>query len=161
MAAVSGESLYDIVCREMKKDEPYSLHPRALDCQDPQVFKDDPRITSAKNYLDLSWFTLEFAEKKAKEGSKYMLQIAKEHPTPHITYCANYIYKSANLIFTYAKYHLFDGGEMSAHNELSSLLLELKYCEGVLLEARIENPPINKMVALLNTIAYYATKHIN
>ncbi|CAL0303021.1 unnamed protein product [Lupinus luteus] len=54
--AASGKSLYEGVCRETK-------NPNCV-----PLLKDGPQITSAKNYLDLSKFILDFAKKKAREG---------------------------------------------------------------------------------------------
>ncbi|CAL0303019.1 unnamed protein product [Lupinus luteus] len=81
--AASGKSLYEGVCGDTQKP---------TDCL--QLLRHDPLITSAKNYFDLSKFILEFGEKKAKEGKKYIWQIAKKHPIPQITLCAKNTYES-------------------------------------------------------------------
>ncbi|CAL0303025.1 unnamed protein product [Lupinus luteus] len=147
MAAL-GESLYEDLCKETGKP----------DCV--PLLKDDPRITSAKNYLDLSRFILDFAEKKAREGKKYMLQIAKKHPTERIILCANSLYGSTILAFEGAKGDLIKDPESAAYQARVAGDGPEK-CAEAFKEANIENPPINKFVALVSTIAYYVANHLH
>ncbi|CAL0303029.1 unnamed protein product [Lupinus luteus] len=132
--AASGESLYEGVCRETKN----------TDCV--PLLKDDPRITSAKNDLDLSRFILEFAEKKAREGKKYILQIAKEHPTECIILCANKFYESTITSFISAKGELIED-PTSATYDAKVVGDGPEYCAKAFTTANIENPPINKLIA--------------
>ncbi|KAF1897255.1 hypothetical protein Lal_00034958 [Lupinus albus] len=144
--AASGESLYEGVCGETKNP----------DCL--PLLKDDPRITSAKNYLDLSTFILEFGEKKAREGKEYMLQFAKDHPTELITYCANN-YESPITSFLSAKAELIEDPRTATYDALVAGDVP-KQCAKAMEEAKIDNPPINKIVTLLSPIAYYAISHL-
>ncbi|KAF1897167.1 hypothetical protein Lal_00034870 [Lupinus albus] len=145
--AASGERLYEGVCRETN-------NPGCL-----PLLKDDPRITSAKNYLDLSRFILEFAEKKAREGKKYMLQIAKEHPTELIKICANNNYEATITSFISAKGELIED-PMTATYDAKVAGDGPEYCAEALTAAQLPNPLINKVVALVSSIAFYATNHL-
>ncbi|CAL0328172.1 unnamed protein product [Lupinus luteus] len=118
LTAASGESLYEGVCRETKNPDCIPL------------LKDDPQITSAKNYLDLSRFILDFAEKKAREGKEGAKGDLIKDPES-----AAYQARVAG-----------DGPE---------------YCAKAFKEANIENPPINKLVASVSTIAFYAINHLH
>ncbi|OIV89229.1 hypothetical protein TanjilG_24397 [Lupinus angustifolius] len=131
----SGNSLYEGVCRETEKPGCLSL------------LKYDPRITSGKNYLDLSRFILEFAEKKARVGKQYMLQIAKKHPTRLITLCTN-SYESTITAFKSAKGELNDDPRTATYDAKIAGDAP-KHCAEAFAEANIENPPINKIVALV------------
>ncbi|OIV89230.1 hypothetical protein TanjilG_24398 [Lupinus angustifolius] len=144
----SGESLYEGVCKETKNP----------DCL--PLLKDDPRITTAKNYLDLSRFILDFAENKAREGQKVMLQIAKEHPTVRINLCANHFYEGTITSFISAKGELIED-PMTATYDAKVAGDGPEYCAEAFTAANLENPPINKLVALVSIIAFYATDHLD
>ncbi|KAF1897344.1 hypothetical protein Lal_00035047 [Lupinus albus] len=140
MAAALGKSLYVGVCRKMERPNCLSL------------LKQDPRITSAKNYLDLSRFILEFAVRKAREGKKYMLQIAKKHPTKLITCCAK-SYESTITAFLSAKGELVGDARTATYDGRIAGDAP-KRCAEAFKEANIENPPINKDVTLLSMLVY-------
>ncbi|OIW14225.1 hypothetical protein TanjilG_21365 [Lupinus angustifolius] len=146
--AASGESLYEGVCRETKNQ----------DCV-PRL-KDDPQITLQKNYLDLSRFILDFAEKKARDGKEYMLQITIEHPTIRINLCANHFYEATITSFISAKGELIED-PMTATYDAKVAGDGPEYCAKAFTAANIENPPINKLVALVSIIAFYAINHLD
>ncbi|KAF1897183.1 hypothetical protein Lal_00034886 [Lupinus albus] len=134
LIAASGESLYEGVCKEAQ-------NPNCL-----PLLKDDPRITSAKNYFDLATFILEFAEKKAREGKEYMLKIAKEHPTERFKTCANE-YEATITSFISAKGELIED-PMTATYDAKVAGDGPEYCAEAFTAANIPNPLINKVVAL-------------
>ncbi|OIV89231.1 hypothetical protein TanjilG_24399 [Lupinus angustifolius] len=146
--AASGKSLYEGVCRETQNP---------AGCL--QLLRHDPQITSAKNYFDLSRFILEFGEKKATEGKEYILQIAKEHPTPQITLCAKNTYGSLPTSFIIARDEMINDPKSATYDALV-IGDGPAYCAEAFRKANVENPPINKMMTLLSHIAYYAIEHL-
>ncbi|KAK7281165.1 hypothetical protein RIF29_08901 [Crotalaria pallida] len=146
---VLSESLYEGVCKEATITDPSCL----------QLLKADPRIPSAKTYLQLSTFILEFGVKKGKKGKNYMEEVAKTHPTKGIKLCAGNFYDNTIHSFQSAIVELKEDAE-SASYDAKAAGDGPAYCAQRLAEVKIDNPLINKEVALISTVAFLAINHL-
>ncbi|KAE9592512.1 putative pectinesterase inhibitor domain-containing protein [Lupinus albus] len=144
--ASSEKILYASVCEETK--DPACI----------PLFKDDPKISKANNYFDLSGFILDLAVEKAKEGQNYMREIAKKYPT--IDACANSFYTSTISSFMSAKVEL-NQDTMTANYDAKVAGDGPRYCVEALAKVKLDNPTINKIVGLLSLAAFYATNHLD
>ncbi|KAK7281169.1 hypothetical protein RIF29_08912 [Crotalaria pallida] len=142
-----GESLYESVCKETKNPSCFPL------------LKGDPRIPSAKDYLEISRFILEFGVKKGREGQAYLQGIAKKYPTELIKLCANNFYSSTILSFQSAILELKEDF-LTANYDAKVAGDGPAYCAERLKEINIEEPLINQEVALISQAAFFATNHL-
>ncbi|KAK7281358.1 hypothetical protein RIF29_09273 [Crotalaria pallida] len=148
-----GESLYESICKETIDTDIGTVS----SCI--QLLKEDPRIPSAKNYLELSKFILEFGVKKGKEGQNYMKKIAKAHPTEAVKLCANSYYDYAIGSFQSAILELKED-ILTATYDAKVAGDGPAYCADILAEIKIENPLINKEVSLISVVAFLSTNHL-
>ncbi|KAJ1438430.1 Pla a 1-like [Sesbania bispinosa] len=145
-------NLYEIVCNEAKED--------ANNCL--QVLKADPRITSAKDYRDLSKFILYLAINKAIQGQNYFHNLMYTHPTKAIRQCANFWYSGTIASFRSALRELAEDPE-SANYDARAAGDGPTSCQRAIMAEGLNNPQIrfrNYQTSLLSNIAFVATNHL-
>ena len=148
-----GSKLIDEVCNAaMEEDRASCL----------QVLRSDPKISSAKNYLQLSQYILELALQKGIQGQNFLKEIAKTNKSPAIQQCAGFDYDGVVGSFSSAL------GELKEDPETANYDAKVagdgpETCERGLADEHIVNPSIsslNKNIKLLSTIAFLATNHL-
>ncbi|OIW14224.1 hypothetical protein TanjilG_21364 [Lupinus angustifolius] len=89
-----------------------------------------------------------------------MLQIAKEHPTVRINLCPNHFYEATITSFISAKGEFIEDPTTTTY-DAKVAGDGPEYCVEAFTATNIENPPINKLVALVSIIAFSATNHLD
>ncbi|CAL0323101.1 unnamed protein product [Lupinus luteus] len=148
----SCQSLYKGICKETHENEGACL----------QLLKSDPRIPSAKNYVDLTHYILDFAIKKGTKGQKYLLNLMKTNPSQAIYQCATIDYNDSISSFKTAKVDLTQDPLTASYDAKIASDGPTK-CGEAIKAAKMNNPTVfdlNKTVLLLSEIAYLAANNV-
>ncbi|CAL0314783.1 unnamed protein product [Lupinus luteus] len=127
-----------------------------------KLLESDRKISSAKNYVDITNSILDLAITKATDGQKYISNFNKKNQDPAIQKCATTLYPLSISKFKEAKVEL-------VKNPITASLSARfagngpDYCADAVKAANINDPTIveiNKNVLLLSEIASVAARKL-
>ncbi|KAJ1438429.1 Invertase/pectin methylesterase inhibitor domain superfamily [Sesbania bispinosa] len=148
------DKLYQIVCNVDYRDANRCL----------QLLETDPRITSAKSYLDLSKYILTFALKKTHEAQDYFGSLMNRHPTEAIKLCVTKWYPGTVSLFSHSLEELIKRPD-DANRDAGFAGVGPIYCDKAVVAEKLINDPrvhfYNSQTSLLSTIAAIATAHLD
>jgi hypothetical protein len=145
-------NLYESVCDESRGD--------AIFCKN--ILVSDPKIVSAKNYLDLSRHILEMTIEKAQYSQRYVASLSNQYPDVQcFRQCANEFYTQTVSLFQNSLKHL-DNNPGLAKDEARNAGIGSTKCENALQAEQENSPPIhslNLQVTLLSLVANLSINH--
>lgn len=148
----SSANLYESVCKEAGEDNGRCL----------QVLKGEPKIASAKDYVQLSKLILQMGVKKGTEGQNYLKEVMKTNPSPAIKQCATTLYDGVVGSFKSSLSELEEDG-LTANYDAKVAGDGPSTCDRALAAEKINNPSIaslNSDVLLISKIAFLATNKL-
>jgi pectinesterase inhibitor-like protein len=146
--------LYETICSEAKEE--------ANDCLN--ILKNNSKITSATNYLDISKSILEMAIVKATEAQAFIVEFSNQHATHAIRQCGTAFYTDTIHFFTDSLDEIDRNDFLGANDDAERASSGVSDCDENILKLDKKDYPeihsLNKGVYLLSEIAYLATKHL-
>lgn len=125
--------------------------------------KGDPKTSSAKDFKELSKFTLELAIRKTSESQNWIKDLLKTKEDPSIKICGFEAYDEVVGSFKSSIREL-DEDPQTANYDAKVAGDGAEQCQNVLEQAGIQNPEItarNKDAMLLSDIAFEVTNRIS
>lgn len=152
----SNADMITDVCKDTEQTGFSTYYARCL-----KYLKGDPKTSSAKDYLELSKFTLELAMKKTLENRNWIKDLLKTKEDPAIKGCVDW-YTRIFIWFRSSRSELgYDN--LSANYDAKAAGDGADSCQALLDGAGIHNPGItarNNDSSLLSTIAFYVTNRL-
>ncbi|KAK7308490.1 hypothetical protein VNO77_42097 [Canavalia gladiata] len=153
--ASGSTKLYPIVCKDIHENNGIRRCLKLLEAY--------PKITSAKNILELCRHVLEMAIDRSKEAQNYFIQEMKKNPSSKaIKDCATQRYSGTVGSFESALDELTQSPD-TANYDVKVAGDGPVECNSILTAEKVVNPPLyrlNNVIDFISLVAFHATDHL-